>query len=863
MAIPYADLIQPISGTKFAKLRNGQAHILRAYASAEHASSDIAVELPTGAGKTLIALLVLDYWRRQGHKVAILTGNKTLAKQVEAEAAALSVPTVRFEGSGSTFSAADLRSYRRAQTIGLMNYWVYVNQRPAVDRADYLVLDDAQLVEGALQSLFSFQVDRVKHKNLFMTLFERFAKSFESPVVEDVLKGIDDPLNTPSDLVCFSDFADLREEFEAIVEAYLESDEGKADIDLRFRWERNRGRIAESLCLISAYEIMLRPYVYPMQECDHLSGPTQRIYMSATIHDPGDLRRRIGSPPIRTIAIQPELSKSEEGRRLLVYNQVTSASSKGKYPPEVLQPLKDLLLQTGKSAWFCSSGSEAATWAQWVKTVFADASIKEPNTWMLSPTGDEYEVFRESESGHLFVAGRFEGMDFPDDVCRLAIFPTLPGAVGLLERFFADHLKDARFLRLRALERIKQGIGRCTRDGDDYSICYFLDPRFYAEMESPQFSSIVSERTRRQVELGLRLTENGMAQVLSLGARFIKGDFKEFDQLEAKVTLPRVLAPAPIAVNTVDDEVKGWTAMYANSDYKGASERFEQVVTTLGNAEREHKAFWRYNQAQADFLQDARDQRPGAATAVAEGLRTAIAEGGKSSWFNRLNRALNRIEKAKPTEGVEDFSRIFEVWDVLVERYPYRRGRFMKWQGNLKDRLDGTHDQAAEGLEVIGQLLGFKATRPSGDGATDVLWQMPDTAITIEVKVEMDRESVSLGDVNQAEGQRRAAQKELGLKEGTVDSLIVTPMGQIDPKAVSSLGRTRVLSMQLVDELRNRVETIMREYARVWTLEDAVARGQAREVASRSLPKSGWLGRATRASKGPSLTKEELFREWK
>ena len=65
-------------------------------------TSDVGVELPTGAGKTPVALLVAELWRRENRKVAILSANKTLARQMVSEAAALGVPAVLMEGAGPT-----------------------------------------------------------------------------------------------------------------------------------------------------------------------------------------------------------------------------------------------------------------------------------------------------------------------------------------------------------------------------------------------------------------------------------------------------------------------------------------------------------------------------------------------------------------------------------------------------------------------------------------------------------------------------------------------------------------------------------------------------------------------------------------
>ncbi len=78
-----------------------QEEILHRYARTR---GDAAVELPTGAGKTLIGLLGGEHYRRQTKKpVAYLAGTKQLAQQVERWAVDLGFPVVRFEGSKETW----------------------------------------------------------------------------------------------------------------------------------------------------------------------------------------------------------------------------------------------------------------------------------------------------------------------------------------------------------------------------------------------------------------------------------------------------------------------------------------------------------------------------------------------------------------------------------------------------------------------------------------------------------------------------------------------------------------------------------------------------------------------------------------
>jgi len=67
---------------------------------------------------------------------------------------------------------------------------------------------------------------------------------------------------------------------------------------------------------------------------------------------------------------------------------------------------------------------EAQKWEEWLKQQLSDQGEWGTRIWRLSPIGDELDQFRAATRGHLLIAGRFEGMDFPDDVCRLAVFPS-------------------------------------------------------------------------------------------------------------------------------------------------------------------------------------------------------------------------------------------------------------------------------------------------------------------------------------------------------------------------------------------------------------------------------------------------------
>ena len=65
----YGHFLAELNSAKFQALRPAQERVLGEYLDKFEGAADVAVELPMGAGKTLIALLIAENRRRNGHKV--------------------------------------------------------------------------------------------------------------------------------------------------------------------------------------------------------------------------------------------------------------------------------------------------------------------------------------------------------------------------------------------------------------------------------------------------------------------------------------------------------------------------------------------------------------------------------------------------------------------------------------------------------------------------------------------------------------------------------------------------------------------------------------------------------------------------
>lgn len=843
----YEALLRELASPEFPNLRPAQREALQAYVREHSVTRDLAIELPTGAGKSLIALLIGEAWRREGRTVAILTGNKTLARQMEREAESLRIASVRMEGPGSEMPSRSKRAYHRAQAIAIMNYWVYFNQNPVIDPAHLLFMDDAHLAEHCLHSLYSVEINRYAHQSLFETLVTELSTRFpEYSVLQDALDE-SAPHTTPTELMSFLDQYDVSDRVREIIDA---SAVLNTDNDLRFRWHRLRGRVNEANLYLSTTGLWLRPYVYPLAINRHYSEVTQRIYMSATVGDTADLARRLGTSPITKMPISDVHGLATQGRRMLVMNRIEDSDLPVRLQTAIIAALR----VHPKSVWLCSSRAEATHFQEIVGAWLNDNGFVGHPMWVLSNLGDELDQFKAAPQGHLFVAGRFDGMDFKADECRLVVLATLPRAINTQEEFFTAYLRDSGFMLRRLNQRIIQSLGRCNRAADDYGVYVLADRRFATHFGRESNRQGIPRNIMAEIDCAEDATELTDADLAQCVETFLRGDFTQFDEdLDSSLrVIPATGTASELPANaTAADEVVGWREMFDSQDFDSAAQHFENCANSASEQNlRELTGFFRWCQAKAVFLSGKQGSIVAANSAL-DVLEQAIDCGARSSWFNRLRSSLNRhrarIGVAAGALQPDYAYVVVQVFDELLERLGPRGHRFQRWVEQGTAMLNSeSHAEYQRGLERLGNLLGFSASLPRYGASTDCRWRgifgNRREAITFEAKIEHEAGGrITPSHVGQAHIQLARAKAEYETRGFTVRGTIVTHLVDIDASAESSLGEIRIVRKEGVRQLWDRVVLVLSQYRDEWDLEDVDARMAAAEQVVPRLPPTGWL----------------------
>jgi len=152
-----------------------QKELLDAYSGGHLDSSDVALELPTGAGKTLVGLLIAEFRRRAyGERVAYMCPTRQLVRQVGAQAESYGIPANVFVGRQRDYDPAAFASFQQGELTAVTTYSSVFNVNPRIDRANVLIFDDAHSSETYLTGMWSLDIEREDNLKLFNAIVGLF-----------------------------------------------------------------------------------------------------------------------------------------------------------------------------------------------------------------------------------------------------------------------------------------------------------------------------------------------------------------------------------------------------------------------------------------------------------------------------------------------------------------------------------------------------------------------------------------------------------------------------------------------------------------------------------------------------------------
>jgi hypothetical protein len=426
-------------------LRGPQQDVLREYAEKHVTKSvDIAFELPTGTGKTGVGLLVGEWVRSSGKRVAYLSLTNQLAGQVIAEGKRLGILCADLRGTKDSRDPAEEGRFKTKAAVAVTTYSNLFNVKPIVQECDLLVFDDAHGGEQHVADMWTVIARRSSEKSLYDALLGALRPGMTDAQVRAVLDRSGFPTVEIVD-VCGHD------ECLAGVAAVLD---GATSDTVKYGWFKIGQHLRSCLFLVSGYDVTIRPLIPPTHTHPPFADAKQRIYMSATLGGESDLRRAYGITKLEMVRAQ----SPQWGRRYVfvpgVYVPESEATAITAASWDGMNPRRAVLLAPSER--MKDASYEALKKVMTVK----------PQQFEATDIADSVDGFITADDAMLTLAGRQNGLDLPDDQCRLLLMWGSPAATNALERHLSERWKLGPVLRRRERTRVSTAIVA----GDDLKI---------------------------------------------------------------------------------------------------------------------------------------------------------------------------------------------------------------------------------------------------------------------------------------------------------------------------------------------------------------------------------------------------------
>lgn len=405
---------------------------------------DVAVVLNTGAGKTLVGLLIAQSLVHETQRqVVYACSSIQLVEQTADKARGYGLPVTTYHGTRFSLDG----QYQRAEAPCVTTYQALFNgkTRFASDDISAVIFDDAHAAEHILRDQFSLNITRRKMEETYLQIAALFQPYHQS--VGSATSYAEATEGRSSHLFWVPPF-EVRHNIEELRRSLLAANLGQ-HVETMFSWERIRDH--EDLCclLISSSEVTLPPSTIPVSTLPYFSQDVRRVYLSATLTAPDAFIRAFGREPERFVS--PSTTVGECERMVLVPSLNANVDDDVDSAIDIIRDKKALILvptYLRSERWNPIAAPPSRTNAPEAVSAFREATAPEK----------------------MILAARYDGIDLPGDTCRVLVIDDLPTGLGPLERFQWEWLNMQNSFRSTVASRIVQSFGRISRGMSDHGV---------------------------------------------------------------------------------------------------------------------------------------------------------------------------------------------------------------------------------------------------------------------------------------------------------------------------------------------------------------------------------------------------------
>jgi hypothetical protein len=679
-------------------LRDPQGQVLDAW-YARRNETDLVIKLNTGGGKTVIGLLVCQSSLNERVGPALyLASDPYLAEQAADQARALGLDVTNDPES---------TAFASGQAICIVSIYRLVNGKSVfgieggyrpVKEVGTIVIDDVHAAIATTDAQFTLALP-ASHPvySELLTLFEDDLRGQSASTLLDIQARV------PSAVLRVPFWAWARKIEEVTEKLHAARD----DDDVQWAWPLICDVLPVCHAVFTSDALEIRPPCPPIDKIPSFLAARRRIYMTATLADDSVLVTDFDADPATVEHPITPASGGYLGDRLILAPQEISPQIQEH---EIREAVREFANRRNVVV-LVPSHRRAGLWREYADVTASD-----------SP-GIAAAVAR-LRSGHVGLAvlvNKYDGIDLPDDACRILVLDGLPEAYSGLERRDAAVLGSSKALFDRQLQRIEQGMGRGVRSTNDHCVVLLLGSRLSQLIASPQSFAKLGPATRAQAELSRQVAT-------ALEGRDIDALTGVMEQVLERDSDWLATARATLAEVTFSGGTVSPVAAASREAFNHAAVgQYAAAVHSMSNAvnaavDDRQRGYLQEQLAAYQHFTDA----SAAQTTLAGALKfnRSITRPLQGVTYDRLRSGATQAAQAANylSSTYVDANSLLLGIDALFDDLSFDPARISEFE---------------TAVEELGRHLGFTAQRPERDSGNgpDVLWALGDLRyLVIEAK---------------------------------------------------------------------------------------------------------------------------------
>lgn len=707
--------------TKVGPLRDGQKSVLDDWFNNKISNKDIVLKLNTGAGKTIVGLLMLESRRRLNSGVEIfLCNDKNLINQTVSQAKSFGIEVDIISDDNNIPDEVIAGEKILVSSVQKFFNGKSIFNKEENHLVDGLVIDDAHTSAEIIKRSCIMNIQKNENSQLYADLFNLLSDGLQSQgygKFEDIKNGVND--NEDILPVPYWTWIDKIEEITKIISAA-----NNKNNNLSFVWPLLKDKMKYCNCVFSKSEIEIQPIKYPIDFYKNFIDAKQRIFMSATTASDAVL---INDLNVSINAIKNPLTYDHEkwsGEKMMIVPSIISDNLN-----------RSLIVKLFGSAYRNDFGMTAIV-----------PSYYKTNDWKKygALIGDKENLENILNDFHnkkfskpLVLVNRYDGIDLPDEETRILIIDSLPKSSSLMDQYIESVVPNGSEHKLRTAQKIEQGTGRSVRADTDYSIVIFTGSDLVRFIRDPQTQQYFSEQTLMQLQIGIENSQEANKEITNDSPK---------EQINTLFSLmSKAIKRDPDWKSYYKEQME--EVKYSSNTYKNI-EHFHEKNNILKQAVDPAINIDSFNESIDDFIKkyDLSQNEEGWYLQLkahinyyyskidAEKYQIEAHEKNASLLLNENNNNIKKINTLNASKRIENIIETIKTY----ENYENFHNSVEEIASNLSFGTDSKYFEPS--FDELGKIIGFETSRPDNDlkKGPDHLWGVKDnTYFIIEDKSEV------------------------------------------------------------------------------------------------------------------------------